>query len=105
MGKKIAYVVIALVITILSWQFLELAADAQTIEPFRGGISCARQEWQKYVKLEPVRCGLEGGGPSNYKILVGSDCRELNSNNQVIRTMTTYVFPGTEQWLGCGNSF
>lgn len=76
-----------------------LAQD--TIEPYRGGIACYEWTTEKYVVLEPFRCGFEGLGQSEYQQSIGIDCRELNSDGQVINRFPKYIIPFSQVWLGC----
>ena len=94
--------VVAFILLVLGLVCVPLVTDvnAQTIEPFRGGVYCTTWEWQYYEKVEPLRCGVEGG-LSSYRIWTGRNCSERDSSNRVVKTFPIYYVPRTEEWLGC----
>lgn len=82
------------------WLSLATVVNAQTIGPFRGGIFCNTWDWQYYEKVEPLRCGWEGG-LAQYRVWTGRNCSERDSSNRIVKTFPIYYTPRSEQWLGC----
>jgi len=77
------------------------STQAQTIEPYRGGISCSNWTSETFVVLEPGRCGIGEGGQSEYRQQVGFSCQQKDSQGRVVNSFSRYVVPGSQVWNGC----